>query len=647
MIQRKGDYRMINGALAVFLVLIPSLAQAITPEEHASHHPGSQPPAQNMASQPPSAGGMPMGAGPGSGGGAMGGGGMMEGMGEMMKEMGNSGAKEFHPSLMDLPALTEEQKATLEAQAQDRMKTGAKVMNRAIMDLTHAAEQDDYLAMQGASALLREGLAQFDSGVSTRRALMEGNSPQQIGLNWFKQNLSLSEQAALSDPAHRGGLFGLSLFHFFVMLSLLSFAAVMIGMYFLKMRRATKLLERLISPDAAPSTARSSVASHEQHPEGIPSLRVEEHSHPKATESALPTRWKGKLKVASIFQETPLVKTFHFVSPGGGRLPFTYEAGQFLTLGVTVDGKPLKRAYSITSHPCQTDAIELTIKREDHGLVSRFMHDFVKEGDTLDVETAFGSLTLSGLGERPLVLIGGGVGITPLMAVLRCMISCGMKNPIHLLYACKTLQDFVFKDELEYLQKRNPNLKLTIAVDHLEGVFPGAFEGRLSRERLEGAVPEIEKARVHLCGPPPMMAAMRKFLEELKVPPDQIKTEAFGPASLPQKPPTPASSPTASPSAATLAAPTTVENLKSVTFKRSGKTLPIQSTQSVLELAEQNQIDIPYSCRVGTCGSCKVTLLAGEVEMEVQEGLTEEDRKNHQILACQAKAKSNLEIEEP
>jgi ferredoxin-NADP reductase len=379
--------------------------------------------------------------------------------------------------------------------------------------------------------------------------------------------------------------------------------------------------------------------------------------------------WKGKLKVASIYIETPLVKTFRFANPTGEDLPFTYEAGQFLTLGVTVDGKPVKRSYSIGSHPCQHDAIELTIKREDHGLVSRYMHDVVREGDLLNVDTAYGNLIFSDLGDRPIVLIGGGVGITPLMAVIRCMISCGMKNSIHLFYGCKSLSDFVFRDELEYLQKRNPNLKLTIGVHTLVGSFPGAYQGRINQEHIEKDVPDIAHSRVHLCGPPPLMLAMQKILEDLHVPKDQIKTEAFGPSAAPAASAPAASAPAASAPAASAPAASApaasapaasapaasapaasapaAQAGTTVVFKKSGQTLSIAPDQTVLELSEQYGINIPFVCRVGTCGACKVPLLSGQVDMEVQVALTDEDKQKGIILACQAKAKSNLEIQDP
>ena len=532
-------------------------------------------------------------------------------MKEMMKDMGVPKQKEFYPSLMDLSELNDEERTKLETRANERMRAGALFMDKALQDLIRATEAHDLPRMREASANLREGLGQFESGVATHEGLAGGKSPEEIGLSWFRENLGLER----SMPSHKneGAIFGISFFHFFVMLILVLFSSVMLVMYFFKMRRASQLLARL-----------------------SPSLEAESNSLTPAKVVRDPDQhWTGKLKVATIYQETPNVKTFRLVPPEGGDLPFTYLAGQFLTLSAVIDGKPIKRAYTIASHPCDRKMLELTIKREENGLVSRFLHDVVREGDLIDIEAAYGNLTFSGVGGAGIVLIGGGVGITPLMSVLRCLISCGMKNDIHLLYACKGLTDFVYREELRLLQERNPNLKVVVAVDKLDGSFPGAFEGRLTKEKIQKAVPDIAKYRVHLCGPPGMMKAMKDILSELKVPDDQVKTEAFGPAK------------TATPQATPHPVNTNVQNQKQVSFKKAGKTVGIRDNETVLELAETSGVEIPFSCRVGTCGVCKVKLSSGEVSMEVQDALTEADKSSGVILACQAKAKSDLVIEEP
>jgi ferredoxin len=153
-----------------------------------------------------------------------------------------------------------------------------------------------------------------------------------------------------------------------------------------------------------------------------------------------------------------------------------------------------------------------------------------------------------------------------------------------------------------------------------------------------------------------MMEAMKKILAELGVPPDQVKTEAFGPARGAVPPPgvtlvTPAQTPAAqfaaiaTPAPATGAAPMVGPATATVRFSRSNKIVPLQPDRTVLETAESAGVPIDYSCRVGICGTCKVPLLEGKVAMEVEEGLPPEDKARGMILACQAKSVGNLVVE--
>ncbi|MDI1314878.1 MAG: hypothetical protein PSV43_22130, partial [Prosthecobacter sp.] len=191
--------RALRFAASVCVLLIISGAQAQTPEEHASHHPGAAP-----------ASGAPGMAGMGSPAGA---GGMMEGMGDMMKGMmGKTPPKELYPTLMALPELTPEKRQAVEQQANERMRTGTALMGQALDTLNAAAQSNDYAAMHDATIRLREGIAQLESSISARRALAEGRAPREVALAWFKQEMNLTSPVAGAD-SHGGR--GLSILHLF------------------------------------------------------------------------------------------------------------------------------------------------------------------------------------------------------------------------------------------------------------------------------------------------------------------------------------------------------------------------------------------------------------------------------------------------
>lgn len=158
-------------------------------------------------------------------------------------ERAASPPKEFYPTLMDLPELSQERRAEVERLAHERMENGKALMSAASDRLTRASTREDYAAMQEASNQLRQALVQYESGLAAHRALSEGKAPRNIALLWFKREMNLTP----SDIEPETSLFGLPSrwFHYFVIGLLLSFTGAMLLMYFHKMRRAEKLVVQL------------------------------------------------------------------------------------------------------------------------------------------------------------------------------------------------------------------------------------------------------------------------------------------------------------------------------------------------------------------------------------------------------------------
>lgn len=585
--------------------LLPGLARAqqTSPEEHAKHHPGAAQPGP-----PPST----SSAGPTQGG-----------MGEMMKGMGPPGTPPLFPSLMELPSVPPERREALGRQAHERMKAGAAVLSDGLDRLSRALPDDDYAAMQEATARMREGLEQFESGLAAHRALAEGQEPRRIALEWFKREMNLWP-AAHAEP--RSGLFGVSWFHAFIMAVLIGFAVTMIWMYIYKMQRAALLLQGLTGGASPPAPAAGSPTS--------PAVA------PNATQPGVPTKWSGQLRIGRIFAEAPDVKTFRLMNPLGGVLPFTYLPGQFLTVTVPIDGKSVKRSYTIASSPTQHDYAEITVKHEEGGVVSGYLHDRIKEGDLLEFSGPSGSFIFTGRECKCILLIGGGVGITPLMSVLRYLTDRSWPGDIYLLYGIHSPQDYIFREELEYLQRRHPNLHVVVTASHPEGTDWKGPTGRITRELIAESVPDLASRYVHLCGPVPLMEAVKKALLELGVPAGRIKTEAFGLALGKPEPTRPRAAPPAGAEteAVRVALPT-------VTFSLSNRSAPLPPEKTVLDVADEIGVEIDNSCRVGTCGTCRVKLLSGVVTMAVEDGLEPGDKENHIILACQAKSTGNVDVE--
>lgn len=563
----------------------------------------------------------------------------------MMGCMGAAGSRPFYASLLDMPALTPEARRFIEAEANTRIGWGSQAISSGNARLQEALEGNDPAAIQLATEKIREGVLQLQSGSAALRAIAAGTAPRQLALAWFKDQVGV--QSAVPIPAESGSL-GLSWYHLTTMAFLVAFLVGALLVQYARMRKIGSLVQRLtpLSPEAGPNQPPNSTAS-----------RSSAAASPAATNPApaIPTRpWTGGLRVASIFRETADVKTFRLSRHESGPVPFTFLPGQFVTFSAKIADKEIRRSYTIASSPTQRDFIEITVKREEQGLESRYLHDHVAVGDTIEVSGPYGNFTFSGTESASIVLISGGVGITPMMCVLRYLTDRSYPGDIFFLHGARAARDFIFREELEYLEKRHGNMHLVATMEETEESSWSGAVGRISKAFIAQAVPDIAWRLVHVCGPPAMMEAVKTHLLELGVASEKIKTEAFGPAQgRPPAPPTqqPAAASRApadtapeqpSPTAAVVALPTAGTTVE---FTTSGKTAPLGPDQSVLEAAEAIGVEIDYSCRVGTCGICVVPLTAGKVTMEVEEGLPPAEKARGMILACQAKSVGNLVVE--
>jgi ferredoxin-NADP reductase/DMSO/TMAO reductase YedYZ heme-binding membrane subunit len=373
-------------------------------------------------------------------------------------------------------------------------------------------------------------------------------------------------------------------------------------------------------------------------------LRSDARKYRTAPPAVAPARsksWAGKLRVAQIFDETPEVRTFRLTSPDGPRLPFDFLPGQYLNLTLAIDGRKVRRSYTIASPPTQVGYCEVTVKREDRGLSSRHLHDAVRAGDLLDVLAPAGRFTFTGAEAGGIVLIAGGVGITPLMSKVRYLTDLSWPGDIDLVFSVKSERDIIFRDELNALLRRHPNLRVTVTLTREDGAEWSGERGRINSALLARVVPEIATRRVHICGPTEMTGPVRQMLIELGVPDDSIRVESFASPSRTavDDPAGPA------PARHVEEADDAYSDGATISFARSKKTAPASRGQTVLEVAEALGITINYDCRAGICGQCKIPLLSGRVVMDAEDALDPVDRANDLILSCQARCVDHVVVE--
>lgn len=373
------------------------------------------------------------------------------------------------------------------------------------------------------------------------------------------------------------------------------------------------------------------------------SAESDKESPDKESPSPVKSGWSGYLRVEVVFLETADVKTIRLVAESGdGELPFTYLPGQFMNAAFWIGGARMIRSYSISSSPTHRNHLDLTVRREPRGAVSRHIVDLLKPGDYVEAGGPVGTFTFTGNEADSIVLISAGVGVTPMLSIARYLTETSWPGDIYFVFSCKFATDYMFAAELKRLEDANPKLHLAVTVSRPKGSDWEGHRGRITPDFLTETVPDLISRRIHICGPLEMMEGTESMLAELGVPKENVKTEKFG---------TPKPSPAA---AGTTAATSSTPTGPKVTFSQSNKSskthLDLQSgdsppIQTVLELSEELGVEIQFSCRVGTCGVCKVRMESGEVKQAVKDSLTDEDEANGIILACQAKPQIDITVE--
>ena len=309
-------------------------------------------------------------------------------------------------------------------------------------------------------------------------------------------------------------------------------------------------------------------------------------------------------------RESDNASSFYFGPEDGQPLP-AYLPGQFLTvrLYIPATGLPAVRSYSLSDAP-RTDHYRLTIKRmatrakEPHsapGLVSAYFHDQLSEGDRIEAKAPAGTFTLDVKQHaQPVALIGGGVGITPLLSMLNSIAAAGSPRETWLLYGVRDHSEHIMRAHLETIARVHPNVHLHVFYSRPAGEIDGRgiHIGRIDLEAIQRLIP-THASDFYVCGPPAMMDSITRGLEAWGVPADRVHMEAFGPSTIKQAGHKPAAQPCCG---------------VNVTFARSGVTALWSRCESpLIELAEEHSVAINFGCRAGSCGTCATQLLSGTV----------------------------------
>ena len=311
-----------------------------------------------------------------------------------------------------------------------------------------------------------------------------------------------------------------------------------------------------------------------------------------------------------------------------GLLP-AFEAGQFLTLVLSIKGREVRRSYSVYTRPDELPAIGIAVKRVPGGLVSNHIADHVREGDVLQAIPPIGHFTVNPTWPMaaPLVFFGAGSGITPMCSIIGTLRRTQPNRPLHLFYCNSSQESTMFKNELEALAlesdgKLNLHQTLSQPGPHWQGAC-GRFtaEGTADLVRSLNIIPAL--AHYFVCGPEGMMAQVVQGLMALGVDGNNIHKENFY-----------HTTPTALPLPDEGGEDTLIDRTVTIRYNGTDNEVHVAADESILAAALEMGLDLPYACQMGICGMCRARLIAGRIHIGEQEAISEDEIANGDCLTC-------------
>lgn len=359
---------------------------------------------------------------------------------------------------------------------------------------------------------------------------------------------------------------------------------------------------------------------------------------------ALRDQWRP-MRVTRIEDESDGIRSFYLEPADGAGLP-AFKAGQHLPLRLALPvsqnspARPLIRTYSLSSAPSD-GFFRISVKRD--GLASAYLHDQVKVGDLLQARAPQGSFVVDPQERRPLVLLGAGIGVTPMLSMLREVIYEGKRvrggRATWFIQSARRLADLAFREEVDTLIAKAGDQLTAIRV--LSQPEPSArvgedfhLTGRIDLDLLKALLP-FNDFDFYVCGPAAFTQAIYDGLRGLHIRDERIHAETFGPSSLKRSGDSQAIA-FEQPPAATEAVP--------VVFERSAKEARWQPAGgTLLELAESRGLSPEFSCRGGSCGTCKTRLVSGQVHYPVPPA--ERPAPDHVLICCAVPASGPLVLD--
>ncbi len=335
------------------------------------------------------------------------------------------------------------------------------------------------------------------------------------------------------------------------------------------------------------------------------------------------------LKVKRVVNETKDAISIWFEQPQDKKIQ--YKSGQFLTLIIPIQGKEVRRAYSLCSSSFTDEDLVVAVKRVDNGLMSNWLPDNLKEGQMVKIMEPMGQFTTdyAHSNKRHIIMFAGGSGITPMLSIIKSLLTQESESIVSLIYCNRDIESIIFKDELsKWETKYEGRLHVIHVLDNAPMNWQG-YSGLLNHEMLKKLferIPDwgIDKSTYIMCGPEGMMKNVDTLLAQHNIPKEKIFKESFVQGTIDKDV-----------KKETALASGEVKT-REVVIRYDGQEhkVIVKPNDTILASALDQGVDLPYSCQSGLCTACRGKALSGQVKLDEEEGLSQSERAEGYVLTC-------------
>ena len=343
-----------------------------------------------------------------------------------------------------------------------------------------------------------------------------------------------------------------------------------------------------------------------------------------------------KLTVGEVKTETQDCVSITFLVPENLQSEFLFEQGQNITIKKEIDGEEIRRSYSICSAPFENE-LRVAVKKVVGGKFSTYANSILKAGETLEVLPPTGKFNtkLKTQNAKQYLAFAAGSGITPVISIIKTTLQTEPESSFTLVFGNRGRHSIIFFEELEGLKNKYLNRFNFINILSREKTDAPINSGRINADKLIELNKLIDYKNIDdffICGPEEMIFCVKDFLEQMNIDKKKIHFELFTTPGLKQ------SSVVSRESSANESGPQS-----KITVKLDGRSFDFNlgfNAENILDAALKQGADLPFACKGGVCCTCKAKLLEGEVDMDVNWGLEQEEVEQGFILTCQSHPKT-------